>query len=111
MDYEEEYRGHRDSTIQRFKYSVDLLWKYLKKYLEDILALRGANGPKPVIKESYAAQIINEEEAEKSLEMITDRNMTSHIYVEEIAEQLVKKIPDYSHLIHVVALRLKPTKK
>jgi len=106
LDYKEEYRGLRDSAIQRFEYSVDLYWKYLKIYLEKVLALPDINGPKPVIRKSYSSNALNEEEAEESLKMIDDRNMTSHIYVEEIAEHLAAKIPSYYMLMHNVAARL-----
>ena len=32
LDFEEIFLGMRDSVIQRFEYSTDLLWKYLKIY-------------------------------------------------------------------------------
>jgi len=108
IDYEEEYRGLRDSMVQRFEYCVDLYWKYLKKYLEEIVALK-VIGPKPIIKESFAAELINEHEAELSMMMIEDRNITSHMYVEEVAETLAKRIPDYYKLMHVIIQRLKPS--
>jgi type III secretory pathway component EscR len=31
--FEEEYRIYRDSLVQRFEYSIDLFWKYLKIFL------------------------------------------------------------------------------
>lgn len=108
IDYEEEYRGLRDSAIQRFEYSFDLFWKYLKIYLEEVLALPDINGPRPVIRKSYSSNMINEEEAELSLKMINDRNLTSHIYVEEIAEDLAAKVPGYYHLMHKATERLAP---
>jgi len=107
---DEEYRIHRDSIIQRFEYSVDLFWKYLQKYLEDILELTESYGPKPVIRESFSARLLNEEESESALNMIKDRNMTSHMYVEEIAEQLAGKIPMYYQLIFDIANKIQPKK-
>ena len=107
ISYDEEYRVLRDSMIQRFEYCVDLYWKYLKKYLENIVALK-IIGPRPIIKESFSAELINEKEAEMSIEMITDRNITSHIYIEEIAENLVKKMPEYYKLMHDIVQRLQP---
>jgi len=115
LDYEEEYRGLRDSAIQRFEYStslkslsLDLFWKYLKVYLDKVLALPDINGPRPVIRTSYSSNIINEEETENILKMIDDRNRTLHIYVEEIAEDLAAKIPSYYAVMHGVATRLAP---
>lgn len=103
MDYEEEYRGLRDSMVQRFEYSVDLFWKYLKKNLEMKHLAPENNTPAEVIRKSYSANIITESEAETILAMIQDRNMTSHMYLEEIAEILALKIPDYYKLMHAVA--------
>jgi len=40
--------------------------------------------------------------------MIKSRNMTSHIYVEEITEQLVFQIPEYYKFLNNVIQRLSP---
>ena len=111
LDYEEEYRGLRDSAIQRFKCSVDLFWKYLQVYLIEALEITDVHGPKPVIRKSFALNLLNEQEAEDDLEMIKDRNLSSHIYVEEIAEHLTSKIPDYYTLMNEVSQRLTPSIK
>jgi len=108
LNYQEEYRMHRDSLIQRFEYSEDLFWKYLQIYLKEILAVEDVHGPKPVIRKSFSLHMLSESEAEQSLDMIKDRNLTSHIYVEEIAEFLAKKIPSYYELMQSVAQRLMP---
>lgn len=50
--------------------------------------------------------LLSREEAEKILRMIKSRNMTSPIYVEEIADQISKLIPDYYLLLITVAKRL-----
>lgn len=110
-DPEEEYRIHRDSVVQRFKYSTDLFWKFIKNYLESAHVLSGIKIPSEVIREAYSLRLINEDEAETILEMIKNRNMTSHIYIEEIAERLVQKIPAFYLTMHDVAQRLKETTK
>ena len=108
MDYEEEYRGLRDSMIQRFEYCVDLFWKYLKKDLEEKHLAPEIKAPAEVIRKSCSARLITETEAETVLNMIKDRNMTSHMYVEEIAEILAGKIPAYYKLMHSIVQRIKP---
>lgn len=108
LDYEEEYRGLRDSMIQRFEYCTDLFWKYLKKYLEEKHLAPEVKTPAEVIRKSYAVHLIAEDEAENFLTMIKDRNMTSHMYIEEFAEILAKKIPEYYQLMNAVAQKLKP---
>ena len=108
MTYEEEYRGLRDSMIQRFEYCVDLFWKYLKKDLEVKQLMPEIKAPAEVVRKSYAAGLITESEAETILLMIKDRNMTSHVYIEEIAEDLAKKIPNHYAIMHTIIQKLQP---
>lgn len=104
--YEQEYRAFRESMIQRFEFCTELFWKYIKLYLEHAEVPSEYIAPTPVIRTAYTAGILSEQEAEDALEMIKDRNRTSHIYKEEIAELLSKKIPHHYQLMNSVAARL-----
>jgi hypothetical protein len=42
------------------------------------------------------AQLHSEEISKQLLQMLDDRNLTSHTYVEELAETIAGRIPDYS---------------
>jgi len=109
LDHEEAYRSFRDSLIQRFEISTDLFWKYLKIYLEDkIKIIPEANVPKPVIKATCKAKLISEKDSEMLLEMIQKRNLTSHIYKEEIADIVCKGIPTYFELMDKYSKQLTP---
>ena len=81
-----------DATIQRFEFTYELMWKTLKIFLEDIHGIR-AISPRLVFKEAYALSIIEQEDI--FLEMIQSRNLLSHTYNEEQAEQIYKKCPLY----------------
>lgn len=105
---EEAYRIHRDSVVQRFEYSIDVFWKYLKKYLEDAQVLSGMAVPIEVVRVAYSNKIVTEDEAESIIKMIKSRNKTSHMYVEEVAEQLAGNIPGYYQVMLAVASRLLP---
>lgn len=52
--------------------------------------------------------MITKIDAKTTNSMIKDRNLTSHIYIEEVAEMLAKKIPDYYNLMHTIIQRLHP---
>lgn len=106
-EVELEYKAHRDSVIKRFEFSLDSLWKYLKFFLEARLGVVH-NSPKPVIRECFKNKFINEQEALQALEMINARNMTSHIYREEIAEQIWSDIPQYYILMNKILTEMKP---
>ena len=96
MDNKELEESLRDSLIQRFEFCVDLFWKYLKKYEEEELGLTlQANAPRPIVTTACKAKIISEADGELLLEMIKSRNFTSHIYKEEIADQISMQIPEY----------------
>jgi nucleotidyltransferase substrate binding protein (TIGR01987 family) len=106
IDYEEEYRIHRDSVIQRFEYTIDLFWKFIKKYLELTNISLGIKTPSEVIRQACVIELISEKEAELILKMIKNRNTTSHIYVEEIAEQLVFIISQHYTTLHKIIERI-----
>jgi nucleotidyltransferase substrate binding protein (TIGR01987 family) len=104
--YDQVYRAFRESMIQRFEFCAELFWKYVKLYIEMVAEPVEYNSPVPVIRTAFTVGILNEQEAEQALEMIKDRNRTSHIYREEIAEELTQKIPQHHQLMNTIALRL-----
>jgi nucleotidyltransferase substrate binding protein (TIGR01987 family) len=79
----------RDGVIQRFEFTYELAWKTTKEYLADI-GIADINSPKAVFKEAYAQKIIVNEN--NWLLMLKDRNITSHVYKEELAEEIVERI-------------------
>lgn len=99
----------RDSIIQRFEYSVELFWKYLRLFLETEKQIQlPTNTPGDVIRAACQARIISEEDAEYCIEMIKSRNLTSHIYKEEIAEQLMRDIPGYYQKMLAITAKIVP---
>ena len=85
----------RDALIQRFEYSTETFWKYLKAYLQTEHNL-SANSPREVIRTGLTAKLYSEEISKELLQMLDDRNLTSHTYVEELAESIAGRIPAYS---------------
>jgi nucleotidyltransferase substrate binding protein (TIGR01987 family) len=79
----------RDGVIQRFEFTYELAWKTTKEYLEDI-GIADKTSPKAVIKEAYAQKLITNEA--NWLFMLNDRNLTSHVYKEEMAEEIAQRI-------------------
>lgn len=84
----------RDATIQRFEYTFEALWKFLKEYLKEREGIV-SNSPKSCFREIFSLGFITEEETVKCLEMTDRRNDTSHTYKEEVAQIIYSKIPEY----------------
>jgi len=87
----------RDAAIQRFEYSFEAIWKLLKEYLnkkEGIIC----NSPKSCFREAFNVQILDENETIKALEMTDDRNLTSHAYIEKVAQKIFERLEIYFEL-------------
>lgn len=68
----------KEGAIQRFELAFELAWKTLKDYLSDIGIVVKPVAPRPVLKEAYQAQII--EDGQVWIDMMLDRSQLSHTY-------------------------------
>ncbi|MEG0371346.1 MAG: nucleotidyltransferase substrate binding protein [Clostridium sp.] len=85
-----------DGIIQRYEFTFEQSWKVMKLYLEDQGVIDEALTPRSTIKCGFKHMII--EDAEVWVQMMLDRNRTSHMYDEEIAFEIVGRIKDnYIH--------------
>jgi nucleotidyltransferase substrate binding protein (TIGR01987 family) len=84
----------RDATIQRFEYTFEALWKFLKEYLKEREGII-SNSPKACFKEIFSSGFLTEEDTVGCLEMTDRRNDTSHTYKEEVAQVIYSKIRGY----------------
>lgn len=77
-----------DGTIQRFEFSFELAWKLAK----NILNYNGVDveTARMVIKEAFKAGLIKD--GDGWIDMLEDRNKTSHIYDEKQALKIYEKI-------------------
>lgn len=81
---------YRDGLIQRFEIAVELAWKSAKDYMEDQGFSLSMASPKYILKEAYAAGIIQDEAV--WLGILQARNETSHIYDEQAAIATAERI-------------------
>jgi len=96
----------RDATIQRFEYTFEALWKFLREYLKEYEGII-SNSPKSCFRDIFSLGILSEEETVKCLEMTDDRNDTSHTYKEEVAQIIYSKIQGYCALMKNLLERFK----
>ncbi len=77
-----------DGTTQRFEFTFELAWKLARA----ILSYNGiaATNPRMVIKEAFSTGLFKD--GAGWIEMLGDRNKTSHIYDEYMAREIYSKI-------------------
>jgi len=77
-----------DLVVKRFEFTYEMAWKALKRYLE-FLGLE-AKSPRMIFREGFSQGIVKDESI--WLDMIEQRNLTSHVYDEfQIQDILTKK--------------------
>lgn len=80
-----------DGTIQRFEFTFEIYWKSLKR----LLAWQGieARTPRETLTQAFMVGWLDNEQA--WLQMLKDRNTTSHAYDEEVALRILGHINQY----------------
>ena len=79
----------RDGVIQRFEFCTELAWKSTREYLL-AQGYVDINSPKSVMKQAYADNLIDDDQA--WLALLYVRNLTSHIYDENTANDIFDDI-------------------
>ncbi len=79
----------RDGVIQRFEFTTEFAWKATREYLMD-QGFVDINSPKSVMKEAFSYGLITDDKI--WVQLLNDRNLTSHIYKEEIADEICERI-------------------
>ena len=80
-----------DGTIQRFEFCIELFWKMLRRALLESGVESGT--PREAIQKAYQAKWLNDERL--WIQMLQDRKRTSHVYEEEIAQEIFSRVPKY----------------
>ena len=94
-----------DGIIQRFEFTYEMAWKLMKSFLE-YEGITEVNSPRTVFKEAYSVGLISS--ADDWLSMITDRNMTSHTYDEQMAFLVCERITtQHVHVLDALFYSLK----
>jgi nucleotidyltransferase substrate binding protein (TIGR01987 family) len=79
----------QQGLIQGFEFTHELAWNVLKDYLEET-GISGIIGSKGAIREAFKNGLIHD--GESWMEMIKSRNLSSHTYNQDIAEEVVTNI-------------------
>ena len=88
---EEENAIVRDAAIKRFEYNFELAWKAIKRFA----ALEGesCDSPRSAFRTALRLSWIDDDEI--WLDMLDDRNRTTHTYKEATAESVYHRLESY----------------
>jgi len=78
----------KDGVIQRFEFTFELLWKTLKLYLENEGII--CKSPRDCMQKAFRIDLIEDDEI--FLQMLHDRNLSSHLYDKNTSRDLYENI-------------------
>jgi nucleotidyltransferase substrate binding protein (TIGR01987 family) len=80
-----------DGTIQRFEFTFELFWKTLRRFLQR----EGIDtaSPKSTLRHAYRRGLLDREQL--WLDMLEDRNRSSHVYNAEMAREIFRRLPSH----------------
>ena len=95
----------REGVIQRFEYTFELVWNTLKDRLEYDGIVFDTGTPRSGIRQAFQSGFIGD--GETWLDMLTDRNLSSHTYDAARIEAVLTSIHDkYMAILNDLYLRL-----
>jgi len=92
-----------DGTIQRFEFTFELFWKTLRRFLQR----EGVDtaSPKSTLRHAYRRGLLDRERL--WLDMLEDRNRSSHVYNAEMAQEIFGRLPSHYRELRDCFERLK----
>ncbi len=85
-------RLEKEGAIQRFEVAFELAWKTMKDYLEDSGVVVIPVTPRNVIKEAFAARLLDD--ADVWIDMMLHRNLLSHTYDIKVFEVVLQAVAE-----------------
>lgn len=88
----------RDGAIQRFEFTYETIWKAVQAYLDSVEKIQ-ISSPRGIVRAAFQAGLLTEDESQKALIIIDDRNTTVHTYNEKFAQFLYARLEDHAKLM------------
>ena len=80
----------RDSLIQRFEFTYELTHKTLKEFMKYLGVTLENSFPRTIFKKAYVNNLISDDRV--WINLLEDRNSTSHIYSEVMADEIANRV-------------------
>jgi nucleotidyltransferase substrate binding protein (TIGR01987 family) len=87
----------KNGQVQKYEFTVELLWKMLKVFLYEQHGTDAAS-PKQTIRTYFELGFCEYQDAEQMLEAVDMRNRLIHVYKKEILEEIHSHIKNYKDL-------------
>lgn len=97
----------KNGQIQKFEYTIELLWKTLKKFFE-VKREKVFLYPKDVIKACLAEELIDEDNYLILIDAIESRNLLSHVYKIEMFDLIYPQLNLYAKAIRYTVTAIEP---
>lgn len=108
LDHDDLMDLGQRSLIQAFECFIDVTWKYIKWLLERSAQIQpDFINPRAIITQAVNLRFLEEEEGSLLIELIKCRNMTSHIYKQELAGMVTQQIILHMKTLTIIALKIK----
>ncbi len=92
-----EFEELRDAAIKCFSLAYDAFFVFLHAYLQEVekINIQGVVSPRSTFRYALQSGKIVDDEYKLCIDMIEDRNRTSHTYNEETAQEIFKQLAKY----------------
>lgn len=91
-----------DLAVKRFEFTYEMAWKTIKRYL-DYEGIEAAY-PRACFKEAYSQKLITDQQV--WLDMIEQRNLSSHVYNQDEVAGILGKLNDFRAAFEDLLLQL-----
>ena len=82
-----------DAVLQRFEFTFELCWKALRIYLAEAEGI-DVSSPKGTLKAAFRQGLIEGPEEQQFLQMLEDRNTSTHVYDERESLEIFARVRD-----------------
>lgn len=79
-----------DGIIQRYEFTFEIAWKLMKAFMEEEGLMGVCLSPKTTVRQAFKRELIRD--GQGWIDMILDRNRTSHIYNENMSRGIYENI-------------------
>jgi nucleotidyltransferase substrate binding protein (TIGR01987 family) len=103
---DENFTFFRDSTIQRFEFTLEITWKSIKTFLLEHDGIE-CRSPKTCMRDFFSTGYVKQSEVSELLAMIDDRNLATHTYHESLADDIFSRIAHYIEILRSIYQTIK----